>query len=282
MPLYQHAGIAVAFSPRLRALLAEAAHHARHLAGRLSLVHAGEATPEKAARMADALAAAGLPTDTPVHWATGGSPDDAILRVVAQHGMDVLLAGALEKEQPLRYFLGSVARNLVREAAGSLVLLTTPNERPEPLRRIVAVTDFSERAFVACAKALRFAEASGAERVHVLRVMSEYGEAMALAEGVRRERAQTYEARTLAEERALLADFVDSLGRSRVPVEAHCLEGKPGLVASALARDQRADLLVIPAGAPHTHFLERVFPSDMEWILREIPCNLWVAREPGL
>jgi hypothetical protein len=35
----------------------------------------------------------------------------------------------------------------------------------------------------------------------------------------------------------------------------------------------------MPSSSQTSHFFERLFPSDMEWVLREIPCNLWVARE---
>lgn len=278
MFLYQHLGVAVAFSPRLHALLAEAAFHAPHLAPRLSLIHAGAHAPEKEERFREALREVGLPEDTAILWSTG-APDEAILRAVEEHQVDLLLAGALEKERPLRYYLGSVAHNLVREAPCSLILFTEPSTEPEPLRRIVVVTDYSEGALVAFGKALRFAAREEAEVVHVIRVLSEYGEAMVLREGVRRERAQTYQRRTLAEEEALLADFVVAAGRHEVPIEAHVIEGHTGSVAAQFAREQRADLLVMPSASRHSHFFERLFPSDMEWVLREIPCNIWVARE---
>ncbi|HYG70413.1 MAG TPA: universal stress protein [Anaeromyxobacteraceae bacterium] len=279
MNLYQHVGVAVAFSPRLHALLCEAAFHGLRLGSRLGLIHAGAASEEKRRRLREALREAGLPEDTPIHWAAQGSPDEAILRVVEQQQMDLLLAGALEKERALRYYLGSVAHNLVREAPCSLLLLTDPSAAPAPFRRIVVVTDYSESAVVALAKALRFADDEGAEGVHVVRVRSAYGEAMLLSEGVRRERAERYQARTLAEEEALLADFVVSAGRHEVPVEAHVIEGQTGLVLAQFAREKQADLLVMPSSSRQSHFFERLFPSDMEWVLREIPCNLWVARE---
>jgi nucleotide-binding universal stress UspA family protein len=279
MSLYQQLGVAVAFSPRLHALLSEAAFHGARFGGRINLIHAGAQTAEKEGRLREAIRKSGLPEETAIHWAGGGSPDEAILRVVEQQQIDFLMAGALERERPLRYYLGSVAHNLVREAPCSLLLLTDPNSTPGPFRRIVVVTDYSESALVAFAKALRFATVEEAEAVHVVRVLSEYGEAMLLSDGVRRERAESYQARTKAEEEALLADFVVSAGRHEVPVEAHVIEGRTGRVVAEFVRRQQADLLVMPSASRQSHFFERLFPSDMEWVLREIPCNLWVARE---
>jgi nucleotide-binding universal stress UspA family protein len=278
MALYQHAGVAVAFSPRLDALLAEAAFHAAHLAARLSLVHAGEPTPEKEARLREAAEAAGLPADTPVHWMSG-APEEAILKAVGQHQIDLLMAGALEKAGTLTYYLGGVAHDLVREAPCSLLLFTEPRQEPEALRRVVVVTDYSEPSLVAFVKALRFAASEGVEKVFLVRVLPQYGDAMVLTEGLGRERAQTLQQRTRAEEEALLRDFVDAAGQRAVEVEAVVIEGRSGLSAAQFTREKDADLLVMPSERHASHFFERLFPTDMEWVLREIPCNVWVVRE---
>lgn len=278
MKLYQNAGVAVAFSPRLRGLLTEVAQRARYLASTFSLIHVGRHTPEKEARLQEALLEAGLSDDIPVHWAEG-APDDAIIRTIQQQQLDLLVAGALEREKTIRYFMGSVAHNLVREAPCSLVLFTDPRPDPEPIRQLAVVTDYSEGALIAFMKAIRFAEQEGAERVFVVRVLSQYGEAMVLADGVRREQAEVYQVVNLQEERDMLQDFVDAAGLVEVPVEPHCVEGHPGPAVAQFVRKHGVDLLVMPASSGFGHFFERLFPSGMEWLLRELPCNLWVIRE---
>lgn len=278
MHLYRHLGAAVAFSPRLDALLAETAYRARILAARLSLIHAGDPTPEKEAHLKQAMQKADLPDETDIYWMPG-APASAILSAVETHGIDLLLAGALEKERPLRYYLGSVAHKLVREAPCSLMLLTEPHVQPEPIRRVVVVTDYSEQALIALTKVLRLAEQTAAEQIFVIRVLSQYGNAMVLSEGVRRERVHAYQTATRTREEALLQDLVDAAGSGRVPIEARVIEGHTGFIAAQFARDHNANLLVMPSSSQHGHFFERLFPSDMEWVLREIPCNLWVIRE---
>ena len=62
----------------------------------------------------------------------------------AREKIDVIVAGALEKEVVLHPFLGNVARRLVREAPCSVMLFTTPAANPKPMRRIVFVADYSE------------------------------------------------------------------------------------------------------------------------------------------
>ncbi len=276
--MYRHIGIAAALSPRLEGLLAEVALHLGGQAPRVSLIHAGAPTDGKEARLREAAENAGLPAETEVFWSQG-APDDAILRVVESEGVDLLVAGALEKERPMRYYLGSVAHNLVREAPCSLMLFTEPSPEPEPMRRLLLVTDYSENSLIALARTVRFAEHEQAEVIHVVRVVSQYGEAMALADGMKRERAKAYQTASLAEEQTLLRDFVDAAGKSKVPIEARVVEGHGGVVVARLARELEAELLVMPSANQSQHFFTRLFPSDMEWVLREIPCNLWVIRE---
>lgn len=278
MNLYNHLGAAIAFSPRLDAVLAEAVHHADVFSSRLSLIHAGSDTPEKEARLREAMQKAGIPEDTNIYWRSG-PPASAILSAVEQFDIDVLMAGALEKERPLRYYLGSVAHDLVRESPCSLLLLTEPRTEPKPVRRIVMVTDFSEHSLIALSKAIRFAEREGAERVFVIRVLPEYGLAMLLSEGVRRERARSYTDAHRTREQEQLQNLIDAAGYNSVSVEPRCIEGHTGYVAAQFARQEEADLLVMPSIGSHGHFFERLFPSDMEWVLREIPCNLYVVRE---
>lgn len=277
MTIYQHLGVAIAFSPRLKALLAEVAYRAPELAKKVSLIHVGAHSADKESLLRREMLEAGLPDDVDVQWVSG-SPDAAILRAVDTMGVDLLMAGALEKERPFRYFLGSVARNLVREAPCSLMLLTDPHVEPEPIRRIVVVAEYTDQALRALTKAVRLAEQESAEQIFVIRMLSQYGTAMLMSSGVRRERARAYETAGRENEERLLRDFVDAAGRSGVPIDAQCIEGETGIIAARFAREQSADLLVIPSTNEHGHFFERLFPSDLEWVLREIPCNLWVVR----
>src|SRR5690606_23637545 len=225
MSLYRHVGIAAALSPRVEGLLAEALFHLGPVADRLSLVHAGARTRSKEKQLRAAMEAAGIPDDATIFWEEG-EPADAIIGAVRREDMDMVVAGALEKERPLRYYLGSVAHNLARELPCSLILIPEPQRDPKPFRKVLVITDYSEASLIALVRAIRMAERENAESIHVARVLSEYGQAMIMTEGYRRERAREIEAESLEEEEELLRDFVDAAGASAVPIEAQCLEGK--------------------------------------------------------
>ncbi|MFW5973272.1 MAG: universal stress protein [Bacteroidota bacterium] len=278
MNIYRHVGIAVALSPRLQPLLNEAAVQARPLSRNISLVHVGEGSPDAEDILREALTTAGLPAETPIIWREGQA-DEALLSAVAENDIDLLVAGALERESGLRYYLGSVARNLVRESPFSLLLFTNPRLEPRPMKRAVLVTDYSENSLIALMRLVRYAEASSVNEVYVVRALSDFGDAIVLSEGMSKEQEKSFQKRSLSEEEHLVDDFVDAVGGSSVQIIPKILQGHSGYVVSAFAREQGADLLVMPSASQGSHFFERLFPSDMEWVLREIPCNLWVVRD---
>ena len=278
MTLYPHAGVAIAFSPRLDALLAEAAPRLRYLAREITLIHVGAPSAKKELMLKESLRKAGLDEQMPIHWGRG-TPHTAIIDAIRTREIDLLLLGALERERPIRYYMGSVAHNLVREAPCSLMLFTAPRKVPERMSRITVVTDYSESALIALTRAQRLAEREGADRLFVLRVLPKYGEAMAMADGFGRQEAVVYQQSTIQEEGSLLQDFVDAAGHVEVPVEPHVVEGHPGPTVAHFVREHQVELLAMPSSVGFGHIFERLFPSGMEWLLREIPCNLWVIRE---
>src|SRR5919204_5723671 len=140
---YKTIAVATTFSPRFKQVLAEAKRMRDRFSADLHLIHVGKPTGETPRKFGEALAELELPADSPIHYEEG-DPAEAILAALAREKIDMLVAGALEKEIALHPFLGNVARRLVREAHCSVILFTHPEEIPKPLRRIVFVADSPE------------------------------------------------------------------------------------------------------------------------------------------
>jgi len=155
---YKTVAVTSTFSPRFKQVLAEAKRIRERFSADLHLIYAGERDEEIAKKFSEALAQLELPLDSKIHYEKG-NPADAILRVIAREKIDVIVAGALEKEVVLHPFLGNVARRLVREAPCSVMLFTTPAAKPQPLRRIVFIADYSDTRLNALKRILPFAAA---------------------------------------------------------------------------------------------------------------------------
>lgn len=269
---YKTVAVASTFSPRFRQVLAEAKRIQERFSAQLHLIYVGERNEEIAKKFSDTLGQLELPLDSKIHYEKG-DPADAILRALAREKIDVIVAGALEKEAVLHPFLGNVARRLVREAFCSVMLFTTPATKPKPLRRIVFVADYSDTRLEALKRTLLFAAAESCERLYVIRIITTFDQARA---SIRRNQSKSSKPSEDDEEEEALEKFVLSAGATDVPIETRCIRGNTGLAAADFVQSMKADLLVVPLQKKASGTQQ--LPSNIAWVTDVIPCNLWVIR----
>ena len=66
-----------------------------------------------------------------------GDPVDVILSVSEEKKIDLLILGALKRENFLKYYVGSIARKITRQANCSVLLLINPSVDRLPCRHVV-------------------------------------------------------------------------------------------------------------------------------------------------
>ncbi len=265
---YKTIAVASTFSPRFEQVLSEAKRIRDCFGSALSLIYVGERNAETAKKFSDMLSALQLPRDSAIHYQQG-DPGGGILRALSDNKIDMIIAGALEKEVVLHPFLGNVARRLVRDAACSVMLFTRPEKEPKPLRKIVFVADYSDHALDALKRTLQLALAEKSERLYVIRVITTFDEARAKADGGDK-------IKTRDDDEAELEKFVLSAGATDVPIEARCIRGNTGFAAADFVKSVEADLLVVP-DQPEANG-DQSLPGNFAWITDVVPCNLWVIR----
>jgi hypothetical protein len=185
--------------------------------------------------------------------------------------IDMLIAGALEKEIVLHQFLGNVARRLVREANSSVMLFTHPQKNPKPVRRMVFIAGRSEQDLAALKTTLLLAEAESCERLYVIGIITAFDEARASIAG---DATGSATHKTNHDDEDPLEEFVLSAGATDVPIETRFIRGATGLAASDFVRSVEADLLVVPL----LKHVGQQLPSNIAWVSDVIPCNLWIVR----
>jgi nucleotide-binding universal stress UspA family protein len=273
-PPYRIVAVASTFSPRFRQVLAEAKRVRDRLCRQLHLIYVGAREEETTKKFAAALLELALPEDSAIHYQQGEDPAVAILDAVTRNQIDLLVAGALEKEVVLRPFLGNVARTLVRKAGCSVILFIKPESEPKPFSRIVFLADYSEHGRAALLKTLHLAALEKSERLYVIRVYTTFDEARAKTRTGAPEEGSAG-ARTLEEEEIALEKFIDSAGPNDVPIEARCIRGNTGYAALDFIQSIDASLLVVPVDPAACG---DGLPAHVAWITDTIPCNLWVIR----
>jgi nucleotide-binding universal stress UspA family protein len=270
-PPYRAVAVASTFSPRFLQVLAEAKRIRDRLGQEMHVIFVGSREEETDRKFAGALQELDLPADAPIHYHQG-DPAAAILEAAQANKIDLLVAGALEKEAVLRQFLGNVARRLVREAKCSVMLFTKPAHPPERFCRIVLLAEYSDHGRAALHKALRLAALEKCEKLYVVRLHTTFDEARAKtrtsAPGIDAEGP-----RTLDEEEAALEHFIDSAGSTDVPIEARCIRGNTGYAVLDFVQSVDAMMLVVPDSSGTVGVATRI-----DWVTDVIPCNLWVVR----
>jgi nucleotide-binding universal stress UspA family protein len=269
---YKKIAVASTFSPRFVQVLSEAKRVRSRFGSELCLIYVGERDRETDRKFSAVFTELGLPLDSPIHYAQG-DPATAILDTVEQKRIDMIIAGALEKEVVLHPFLGNVARRLVREASCSVMLFTTPNAEPKPLQRIVFVADYSDHGRAALEKAIALAAAENSERLYVIRIITTFDEIRAARE-TPAEHGET--PASMADADATLEEFILAAGPTDVPIEARLIRGNTGLAGADFVQAVNADLLIV--SVPPMVDSQESLPGNIAWITDVIPCNLWVVR----
>lgn len=263
------AGVALTLSSGLDPLISEASHFARRFDVPLTLIHAGTSKEESRAQIQEAADRLGIAHEKKIVW-NQADPAEAVMAAAAKENIDLLIVGAYEGPSlGKRRFIGPVAQTLARSAQCSLLVVAHPRVENHRFKRIVAVTDFSDSAKLACEQALSLAEADCAESFHVVSVHTVFMEARARLRIVTENSARTYQ-----EEEQLLEKFLDDLPKGNIPVEGRVLRGTTGFVACDFADSVEADLLVLPS---HHRQDGRILPM-VDWAIRVLPCSLWLVH----
>ena len=136
IPIIRKIGLAIAFSPRIEALLAEAARLKKMWDAELLLIHVGNRGKELEERLQQLLESAGLAGENSVKifWETG-KPSERILAPAAKKRIDLLIAGALKKENLVQYYLGTVARKILRKADCSVLAANQSIQNTTPFQK---------------------------------------------------------------------------------------------------------------------------------------------------
>ena len=272
-------GLAIAFSPRIEALLAEAARLKKMWDAELLLIHVGDHGEKEELQLKQLLVATGLGEENAVRifWETG-KPSERILLTCKKERIDLLIAGAIKKENLVQYYLGTVARKILRKADCSVLLLTNPSTTPQLFKNIVVNAEdspFVEEALItACHIGLR----DKASWLHVVREIKMYGLTMTVSEQYSEEEYENMRQRLVKDEVENVEKILQRIPHEGLKINIKLVSGKSGFELTKFAQRKQADLLVVGAPPRRFSFFDRVFTHDQEYILADLPCNLFIVN----
>lgn len=282
MPLkpFNTIGIGVTFSPNLKANIYEAARLSQMLKTRLVLIHVGDKSSEKQAKF-NAILEPFLNDNLDVEIVfKPGDPVNVILSTSEEKHIDLLILGALQRENFLKYYVGSIARKITRQAKCSILLLIKPSVERIPCEHIVVNGLKDPKTKETIASAFYVANALSVNKVTIVEEITQDELAIKVEDDKSLRMANIVKERIKLREnarvKAIIADIPENHTKD-VIIKSQPIFGKKGYSIGHYAQIARADLLIMNSPSKMT-FWDRLFPRDIEHILTELPTDVLIIQ----
>lgn len=279
-PNFSSIGIGVTFSPNLKANLYEAARLAMLFNSKLILIHVGGASEEKTVKFQEILAPFlidGLKFEIDYE---PGKPVDSILKSVQDKKIDLLILGALKRENFFKYYVGSIARKITRNAKCSVLLLINPAVERIPCKHIVVNGLKDKKTEQAISVAFFVGSALQAEQLTIVEEITQQEVAISIDDDKSLRRATLKKEKLRRKEDSRIKNIVAAIPEKHkkgIAVRTQPIFGKRGYSIGHFAQVARADLLVMN-GPNKSGFIDRLFPHDIEHILTELPTDVLIIQ----
>jgi nucleotide-binding universal stress UspA family protein len=275
--MFPKIALAVAFSPRMEALIAETKRLVQLFNSDLILIHIGEKTEALEKEFQKVLHRHGLDeARTTIIWKQG-KPVKKILEACKESKVNLLVAGAVKEEGFLKYYLGSVGRKIIRKAPCSVMTLIDPKPNATSFSKMVLNGTQLEITPFVIAKGILFSSEVKADQVHILNEIKMYGLQMGTAgEDSEEEVAQTRR-QLVQNEMDYVQDILKEIDAKNLKINIKVTGGKWAVELGRFCEKIGADLLIV-GDDRRLNFFDRLFPHDLEDLLSTLPCNLLILK----
>jgi nucleotide-binding universal stress UspA family protein len=273
-------GIGVTFSPNLKANICEAARLAVYFQCKLVLIHVGEQSEDKEATF-KAFLQPFLKHN--IHFEIvfkTGDPVDVILSTSIEQHIDLLILGALQRENFLKYYMGSIARKITRQAKCSVLLLINPSEHRVPCNHIVVNGLKDPKTKETITTAFYVGHQLGTNKMTIVEEISQQEVSVKVEDDKSLRKATLVKERLKLREESRVKEIITQIPdkyKSAIAIKTQPIFGKRGYSIGHYAQLARADLLVMNSPSK-LNFWDRLFPHDLEHILTELPTDVLIVR----
>lgn len=274
--------VCLARSPQARALAGEGAAIARLIGAELKCVHVRDTPSAATDDLVRTLEDAGVDPANVSIAIRDGRPADAICEVARTEQIDLIVAGALEREGLLAsMMMGSIARRVARNAPCSVLLLAKgQSPATDGFAQIVAATQLNEYSFEMLGIIAREARRAGTRALHVVRELGNYEMRELRYRNASSQESRDFERSWLLEHQEQLIQFLEPLDFANLELHVRCLTTGEGVAAMEYAERCNADLLVYPAPPRRMTLWDQFFDHPSSVVLQQIKCALLVYRTP--
>lgn len=256
----------LASGPSLKANIVEAIHIALSLSTEIIFVYGHEGPKEHLAELQAELKSLAIPPLPHRFIERDGPLAQAILSLADEEAVDLILVGAEAREGLIRYYKGSLARQLLRKAECSIMLLNDPSAGPKRYQHIVTAAGPHPKTMDTLQKSWEVALAFAAERWSIV---SELASKPPSSEEEKTEKDH-FEGH--------LQRITGQEDLANAPVEIQTVFGKGGYSLTHYTKSEKGDLLTFNSPDTVLGYRDRVFTKDLEYILSQSTSDLLIVH----
>ena len=269
--------IGIAFSPNLKSNIFEAVRLANMFDAELVGVHVGTKSDEKKIALNTLLSEAdALKKPFKTIWKEG-NPVNVILETTISEKIDLLILGAIQKENLFKYYVGSIARKITRKAPCSVLLLIKPSIIRVACKHIVVNGLQEEKTEETIKTAFQISNFLQCNKITIVEEVSQAELHVKVSDDKTLRKANIAKERLSTREDQRVKHILETIDNKNITVKTQSIFGKRGYSIGHYAKVKRADLLIM--NAPNKlGFFDRIFPHDIEYILSELPTDVLIVK----
>lgn len=277
--MYRKIALAIAFSPRMEALILEVQNLVNLFESELILIHVGVKTEELATILDEILTRLEVDkSKTKVLWKEKGKPSKKIVEACKEENVDLLVSGALKEEGFLKYYLGSVGRKIIRKAPCSVLTLIDPKKETTKFSKVVINGTQLEITPDVIRHGVEFSKALSSRNVSILNEIKMYGLLMGTASEDSEGEVSETRKKLVQDEIVYVEENLKGLDLGNLKIHIKVTGGRWATELARFCEKIEADLLIVGDDRSLT-FLDRLFPHDLEDLLSTLPCNLLIYKK---
>jgi len=275
---FEKIAVALALSPRVEEIVNEGLRFATLFGAKLFFIHIGKNDEHVIEKLKLIIAKNNVNNQAYEFIHHEGDVVDALLSTTKNLGVDLLIAGALEKESQIRYLLGSISRSICRKAKCSVLILSEPSLESKSYKNIVVSCIEHPKTPFSIDTSIYFAQKTGGDLLHLVKEDELSLITQRAEDAVPQEDFVNYYRKKVLEEKKIFEQIEDGHDFHGLEIKEKILKGKPGLEIAHYARKVQADLLVLNSPDQKLGILDRVFPHHIEHVLEDLPCSLLIVH----
>lgn len=276
---FKKIGLALSFSPSMQNNLAVALHFKKLYKAELFILHSSSAKKSDKEKLEKALIESKCDLSTISILSGSGDPADFILKSIVSLKLDLIVAGALKKENLVKYYIGSVARRIMNEAPCSVFIASVEKKFVNKFNKYCTLVNYTAECEKAIKLAYELANLENAEKFYLIKDFWVSGLSLTGLDSGNIHESTEIINQYISEEKEKIKIFIDEINlKGSVPIEINCFYEKVALNLSNYIKEIDTDVLVISSKAKKKSILDRFLTDELSYLYDDLPSNLLILR----